>query len=96
MVAPGGRLLEDRCVICPAGRAERRLVSAAWFSGELFLIFAKIHPFVKELREKLDDPRGFLNLEKVVTRTKWGRDRLQFMIKRVETMRQKRAEKKAS
>jgi hypothetical protein len=60
------------------------------FSGELFLIYAKIHPFVKELREKLNDPEAFLNLERAVTRTKWGRNRLQFMIKRVETMREKR------
>jgi hypothetical protein len=59
------------------------------FSGELFVIYAKIHPFVKELREKLGDPEAFLNLEKAVTRTKWGRNRLQFMIKRVEVMRQK-------
>ena len=66
------------------------------FSGEMFLIFAKIHPFLKELREKMGDPHMFLNLEKVITRTKWGRDRLQFVLKRVETMRQKRAERKAS
>ena len=66
------------------------------FSGELFVMYAKIHPFVKELREKLNDPEAFVNLEKVVTRTKWGRNRLQFMIKRVETMRQKLAERKAS
>lgn len=61
------------------------------FSGELFLIYAKIHPFVKELREKLGDPEAFLNLEKAVTRTKWGRNRLQFMMTRVETLRQKRS-----
>jgi hypothetical protein len=66
------------------------------FSGEMFLIFAKIHPFLKELREKVGDPHFFLNIEKVITHTKWGRDRLQFMIKRVETMRQKSAERKAS
>ena len=59
-------------------------------SGEMFLIFAKVHPFLKEVREKLGDPHFFMNIEKVVTRTKWGRDRLQFMIKRVEIMRQKR------
>jgi hypothetical protein len=65
-------------------------------SGEMFLIFAKVHPFLKELREKLGDPHLFLNIEKVITHTKWGRDRLQFMLKRVETLRQKRAERKAS
>jgi len=65
-------------------------------SGEMFLIFAKVHPYLKELREKIGDPHFFLNIEKVVTHTKWGRDRLQFMLKRVEMMRQKRAASKAS
>lgn len=66
------------------------------FSGELFVIYAKIHPHVKELRKKLDDPEFFLTIEKVVTRTKWGRNRLAFMTKRVETMRQRLAESKAA
>ena len=65
-------------------------------SGEMFLIFAKVHPFLKEVRAKIGDPHLFMNIEKVVTRTKWGRDRLQFMLKRVETLRQKRAQRKAS
>jgi len=65
-------------------------------SGEMFLIFAKVHPFLKELREQVGDPHLFLNIEKVITRTKWGRDRLQFMLKRVEMLRQRRAERKAS
>jgi hypothetical protein len=65
-------------------------------SGEMFLIFAKVHPFVKELREKLGDPEAFGNIEKVITGSKWGRERLKFMIKRVEMMREKRAMAKAS
>jgi hypothetical protein len=65
-------------------------------SGEMFLIYAKLHPFIKELRQKLDDPHVFLNVEKVITHTKWGRDRLQFMLKRVEMMRQRGAERKSS
>ena len=60
------------------------------FSGEMFLIYAKIHPFVKDLRKKLNDPNAFLQVEKAITRTKWGRDRLEFMMKRVATMREKR------
>jgi hypothetical protein len=59
------------------------------FSGEMFLIFAKVQPFIKELREKMGDPNVFLNIEKAITRTKWGRDRLQFSIKRVENLRQR-------
>jgi hypothetical protein len=66
------------------------------FSGELFVIYAKIHPLVKELRKKLDDPEFFRTIEQVVTRTKWGRNRLQFMMKRVEMMRQRLAERKAA
>jgi len=66
------------------------------FSGELFLIYSKIHPFIKDLRKKLNDPNAFKEVETAVTRTKWGRDRLQFMMKRVETMRQRMAERKAS
>jgi hypothetical protein len=60
-------------------------------SGEMFVIYAKVHPFIKELREKLGDPEVFLNVEKVITRTEWGRNRLQFMLKRVEMMREKMA-----
>jgi hypothetical protein len=79
-----------------AGVLNEELFLQPGFSGELFLIYAKIHPFVKDLREKLNDPEVFLNVEKAVTRTKWGKNRLQFMMKRVETMRQKRAEQKAA
>jgi len=65
------------------------------FSGEMFLIFAKVQPILKELREKLGDPQAFHNLEEVATRTKYGRDRLQLLAKRVEMMRQKKAERQA-
>ena len=78
------------------GVLNEQLFLGPGFSGELFLIYAKIHPFIKDLREKLNDPNVFKDVEKAVTSTKWGRDRLQFMIKRVETMRQKRAEMKSS
>jgi len=60
------------------------------FSGEMFLIFAKVQPFVGELREKLGDPQSFLAIEQAINRTEWGRERLQFMRKRVEMMRERR------
>jgi len=65
-------------------------------SGEMFLIYAKVHPFIEDLRQKLHDPQAFLNIEKVVTGSEWGRNRLQFMLERVEAMRQKVAEQKSS
>jgi hypothetical protein len=73
-----------------AGVLNEELFLQPGFSGELFVIYAKIHPFVKELRQKLNDPEAFLNIEKAVTRSKWGKNRLEFMMKRVETMREKR------
>jgi hypothetical protein len=65
-------------------------------SGEMFLIFAKVQPFLKELRGKMGDPQIFGNIEKVVTGSKFGRERLKLTLKRVETMREKRALAKAS
>ncbi len=66
------------------------------FSGEMFVMFAKVYPFIKELREKLEDPEVFLNVEKVITRAKYGRDRLKFSLKRVEAFRAKMTHADAS
>lgn len=66
------------------------------FSGEMFIMFAKIYPFLGELREKLDDPEAFLDIEKVVMRTKWGRERLKFLLKKLESWREKLGKKSAS
>src|ERR1700727_1559212 len=35
-------------------------------SGEMVFVLAKVHPFLKELREKLGDPQSYTNIEKVV------------------------------
>src|ERR1700691_2767664 len=64
-------------------------------SGEMFILFAKVHPFLKELREKAGDPAMFGTIEKVIMSSKYGRERLKFMLKRVETMREKMASAKA-
>jgi hypothetical protein len=65
-------------------------------SGEMVIVFAKVQPFLKELREKAGDPHMFENIEKVIMASKFGRERLKFMLKRLETMREKRAMAKAS
>jgi len=75
-----------------AGTRERRIVSAAGLQRrEMFFVLAKVYPFLPELREKLGDPEVFLDVEKVVTGTKWGRERLKFILKRIESMREKKA-----
>jgi len=58
-------------------------------SGEMFVMFGKVHPFLKDLRQKLGDPEVFLDEEKVITNTKWGRERLKFILQRIETWREK-------
>jgi hypothetical protein len=63
------------------------------FSGEMFVMYGKVHPFIEELRERLGDPEVFLDVEKVIMRTKWGRERLKFILKRIETWREKAAGK---
>jgi hypothetical protein len=65
-------------------------------SGEMFFVFAKVHPFLNELREKVGDPQMFGNIEKVINSSKFGRERLKFTLKRVEMMREKRMAAKAS
>jgi hypothetical protein len=65
-------------------------------SGEMMFVFAKVQPFLKELREKMDDPKMFGNIEKVITGSKFGRDRLKFTLQRVAMLREKRAAAKAS
>jgi hypothetical protein len=64
------------------------------FSGEMFILFAKLHPFLGELREKLGDPEAYEDIETVVNRTKWGRERLKFLLKRMQSW-QERMTKKA-
>ena len=65
-------------------------------SGEMFIVFAKVQPFIKELREKAGDPEMFGTIEKVIMSSKYGRERFKFMLKRVEMMREKLAPAKAS
>jgi hypothetical protein len=60
-------------------------------SGEMYFVFAKIHPFLKELREKMGDPHLFGNLEKVINSTKFGRERLKSTLNRVQMLTEKRA-----
>jgi hypothetical protein len=65
-------------------------------SGEMYIVFAKVHPFLKELREKVGDPEMFGVIEKVIMSSKYSRERFKFMQKRVETMRERMAGSKAA
>ncbi|HKT48110.1 MAG TPA: hypothetical protein VJP87_11355 [Candidatus Acidoferrales bacterium] len=60
-------------------------------SGEMFFVFAKVQPFLKELRKELGDPEVFRNVEEVIHSTKYGRERIAFIAKRVAGMKEKMA-----
>jgi hypothetical protein len=62
------------------------------FSGEMFFIYAKIRPMLKDLREKMQSPGLFSNVEKVIMSSKTGRERLKTVSARVESRRKVLAE----
>ena len=62
------------------------------FSGEMFFIFAKIHPFLKEVREKMQNPRMLANVEKVIKKSKASQERLKFVEQRLAARRQQMKE----
>ncbi|MBV8050557.1 MAG: hypothetical protein JOZ80_05180 [Acidobacteriaceae bacterium] len=58
------------------GTLSRDLFLEGSFSGEMFLLFAKIEPFLKDVREKMHSPNVFGNVEKVIMTSKGGPERL--------------------
>jgi hypothetical protein len=55
--------------------------------GEMFFIFAKVHPFLKEFRAQTNNPDAFANIEKIATGSKLARKRLERVLKNVENRR---------
>lgn len=69
------------------GAVHEELFLQPGISGEMFFLFAKIHPFLKEIREKMNNPDVFANIEKVATGSKLARKRLERVSKNVENRR---------
>jgi len=59
------------------------------FCGELYFMFAKVRPFLKELREKAKNPDLFLMSEKAILGSKIGREHFAKVEARVATLRPK-------
>jgi len=59
------------------------------FCGELFFIFAKVRPFLVELREKTKNPEMLLAVETLIMGSKLGRERFRKVEPRVQAMRPK-------
>ena len=62
-----------------AGTVSEDLFLEPSFSGEMFLIYGKMRPFLKELRAKMKNQHIFANVEKLITGTKKGREFLTVM-----------------
>ena len=62
------------------------------FSGEMFLIFAKLHPFLKDVRAKMQNPRMLANIEKVIMKSKATQERLKLVEQRLAARRQQMKE----
>jgi hypothetical protein len=60
-------------------------------SGEMFFMLGKIYPFLKEFREKTNNPDAFANIEKVATGSKTARKRLERMVMMAEQRRKAQA-----
>jgi hypothetical protein len=66
------------------GAVNEELFVQGGVSGEMFFIFAKIQPFLKEIRQKMGNPDAFSNIEKVATGSKLARKRLERTSKNVQ------------
>ena len=78
-----------------AGAVNRDLFLQPSASGEMFFIFAKINPFLKELRQKLQSPTFYSNVEKVIGSSKQSRDFFKMMESRIAARRKAMAEGKS-
>jgi hypothetical protein len=72
------------------GVVSEKLFFQLAFCGELYFIFAKVRPFLKEIREKMNNPELFLNMEKAILGSKIARAQFAKVEARVTAMRQQR------
>jgi hypothetical protein len=61
-------------------------------SGEMFFLYAKMQPILKDVREKMQSPGLFSNVEKVIMQSEAGRERLKTVSARVAARRNAMAE----
>lgn len=72
------------------GVVSEKLFFQVSFCGELYFIFAKVRPFLAEIREKMNNPDLFLNMEKAIMGSKIAREQFAKVEARVSAMRQQK------
>jgi len=86
MGSPGGRLLDMAATLVLHGALMKSFLCSRAAAVKCFH-FAKIHPFLKEFREKNQQSDAFAHIEKVATRSKTARKRLERVLKNIENRR---------
>jgi hypothetical protein len=69
------------------GALHEELFLQPGISGEMFFIFAKVYPFLKEVRQKMNLPEAYANIEKVATGSTTARKRLERLMGIMEQRR---------
>ena len=69
------------------GPLNEELFFSPGVGNEMLFVFGKVHPFLKELREKTQNPTAFATVEKVINKSKTGRERFAQILKRIEAVR---------
>ncbi len=77
------------------GAVNEELFIQPGISGEMTFVFAKIQPFLKEIRQKMNNPDLWANIEKVATGSKTARKRLERMLASQAQRRKDMAAKKS-
>ena len=54
---------------------------------EMFLIFAKLAPYLRDFRERVQNPESMKNVETLVNKSQEGRKKLQAVTERIARMR---------
>jgi hypothetical protein len=72
------------------GIVSEKLFFEPSFCGEVYFIFAKMRPFLKEIREKAKNPDLFRLMETAILGSKIGRAQFEKVEPRVAMMRQQR------
>jgi len=78
------------------GTLNKELFMEPSFCGEMFVIFSKIQPFLKELREKVNNPAIFGNVEKVIASSSGGMERVKETRERMLALRKMAQAKSAA
>ena len=61
-------------------------------AGEMIFVFAKFHPFLKEVREKLQAPEFLINIERLLNHNEAWRSKLNAILERVKSIGEMRTQ----